>query len=128
MNYSDVTDLHHRFTQSGEMTGWTGAAMAVLASMSAVAKLFGDITPTDVNGWLLLLGSLVIGGASMWSAVYHRILKARLDGEQYAAIIAANVAAIAAGKPAPYPQFLPAPTSDSQPKTGEYIVQAGKQP
>ena len=126
-NGEDMMDFGwmHRLYQSGELTGWAGGAMALLASFGAVAKLFGNISPTDLNSWLLFAASAILGGISVWSAVYHRLQKVRLDGEQYTACVAANLAAISAGKPIPYPQFLPKSSSaPAEPKSGEIIMQA----
>lgn len=126
-NGEDMMDFGwmHRLYQSGELTGWAGGAMALLASMGAFGKLIGNISPTDLNSWLLFAASAILGGISVWSAVYHRLQKARLDGEQYAALVAANLAAIGQGKQVPYPQFLPKSSSaPPESKSGEIIMQA----
>jgi hypothetical protein len=94
-------------TAIGEGSGWVGASTAVLAFAGATGKLLGLIEPTSLQPWLLLIASAVMGGASVWAAVYHRIIKAQLDSQLLTAIYAANIAAITAGKPAPYPAFLP---------------------
>jgi hypothetical protein len=102
-------DMRHMH-QIGEAGGWTGAIAGAAMAVSGTLKLLGSIGPSDIQSWLMVFVGIVGGGLGMGSAIYLRILKAKMDGEQIQAIYADNISQIKAGLPVRYPQFLPAPT------------------
>lgn len=108
MHYAPTSSPFATHLRWGETLGWGTVVLSGLAGLKGAATLIGAITPDMVNPWLILIASTIVGAAGVWTVVYARIHRARLDGETIEAIYAANNRAIRDGKPIPFPAFLPA--------------------
>ena len=106
----------------GEGIGWVGVLLGSVTVLRSMTRVFGVVSPTDIQPWLFLICGFVVTGVGIGVTTYHRIQRALLDGQSLTTIYSANNVAIMAGRPVPFPQYLPPPpeipSSIVSPKTG----------
>ena len=111
MSYASPEHLGSQYGSNikvGEVSSWIALGLSVTAGLRAAAHMLGDIQPSVVQGWVLMVAAAIGGIVSVGTLAYARWIQAKLDGDTREAMTAANIRAINAGATTmPFPMFMP---------------------